>query len=125
MNFSTVHACTCLTIADWENDCAYCVFLLGRSSSHQEIILTTMPNCSDSTSSSYSPFSSASAFSSFCSGRFFIRFYKRESKHKQTHTHKCTHKHRERKLLLMQISFSVQVRIKTTSHTRLAGYHTQ
>lgn len=43
-------------------------------SGHQKIILTTMPNCSDSTSSSYSPFSSASAFSSFCSGRFFIRF---------------------------------------------------
>lgn len=107
--------------------CAYSVFLAGRLSSHQEIILTTMPNCSDSTSSSYSPFSSASALSSFCSGRFFIRFCKR-GEHKQTHsrgagrqasTHAHTHKGREgekeRERRLMQISFSVCVWIKLNS----------
>lgn len=82
---------------------------LGNSV-HLEIILTTMPNCSDSTSSSYSAFSSASALSSFCSGRFFIRFYKWKRTH--THTHTVRERERERALLLMQISFSANVKAR-------------
>lgn len=75
---------------------------------HLKIILTTMPNCSDSTSSSYSAFSSASALSSFCSGRFFIRFYKWKRTH--IHTHRPWEREREREIVLMQISFSANVK---------------
>lgn len=55
------------------------------------IIHTTMPNCSDSHSSSYSLFSSLRELSSFCSGRFLIRFYIQhiETKSAQKVT-KCT-----------------------------------
>lgn len=65
---------------------AVCVYALPP-------IHTTMPNCSDSHSSSYSLFSSARELSSFCSGRFLIRLCKhtKHSNHFSPMVHRKSH----------------------------------
>lgn len=84
------------------------VWLCKEATRQELIILTTMPNCSDSTSSSYSPFSSARALSSFCSGKFLIRFWKWKGTYTRTQK------------VLMQFLFPAFVRIKIKNAWQLS-----
>lgn len=97
MNFSTVHACKCLTIADWEYDCAYCVFSWGDPVGTRKLYSPQCQTAPTPLALHIHPLvplahSALSALAGSLSGSTNGRAHTNTD----THTHTNTNKHRER-----------------------------
>ncbi len=120
LNFSTVHACKCLTVAHWQCDCAYSVYSRADPVVTRKLYSPQCQTAPTPLALHIHPLvplahSALSALAGSLSGSTNGRAHTNTNTHTQTHTHT--------EPLLMQISFFVHVRIKMTSQTRMTGYH--